>query len=837
MVPLPEFRMALVALSVILAGCGGDGSSIGVLTDTDATANQIDESARSGSTVGVTVDAGQLLQRGPVTFSLPDSADGRFSIGARTGIVTLNGPVDHETAASHSILARAQTIDGGHSSEQRFEIEVVDSPAPEVSIDFPFSHANYSYSDIGLTVGVTHPEPQDIDVVGDAGGEEVPGIFMPDGRFLLYAMAIPPGGDAFTIRVTASHGGGETVTESVTLSKRPDLTAVTSLVLDSECDRLLMADKNSGSILALSLTTLTLELVSGPGKGQGPLLDDPGDLDLDGQTGDIYVLDRELRAVFRVAAGGDRSIIADDSIGAGDNLLGPSGIVFDPARGRPLVWDDISDSLYGVDPETGDRTLISSNTTGTGPTINQYSGMTLDAARDRVLVTEYREVFDIDLATGAREVLSPYDSEPEIFSRHFTGISAGTTSSSSYLTDADNNAVVEMDAFSGQRRSVSSSGLNDPDSPVYHPVIGTGPALEAPADVVFDENRNRAFIVEFWFGSPVIEVDLNNGDRSVLTDGSVGSGVHFKRPRGISLDMERQVAYVVDGVADIVTAIDLETGDRQLIAGDPNGRGSIDAYPIGVAHDPESGDVYVADFTLDSLSIIERDTGVTRVISDDAIGSGPQFDNPYDLELSLATGTAYVLDKLADAVFSVDLTSGARQIVSSSSIGTGPAFGDPTGLDLDAENNRLFVSDESGTRSDCVFSVDLLSGNRSAVSCNSVGQGQGFGDLADLVWDRVNGRVLALDDSRDALFSVDVTTGNRVIISGDSSLLLRVFNPDIGFYEYVDVPRFVGGGPPLRQPHSIDFDPERQIAYITDAAYNGIIAVDVASGYRQLIAH
>lgn len=837
MVSLPQFRMALLALSVVLAGCGGDSSNIGVLTDTDATANEIDESARLGSTVGVTVNAGRLLQRGPVSFSLPDSADGRFSIGATSGIVTLTGPVDYETSASHSILAKAQTANGGHISDQRFKIAVADSPAPEVNIDFPFAHANYSLSDIGLTVGVTHPRLQDIDVVANAGGEEVTGTVMPDGRFLLDAMDIPPGGDAFTIHVTASHGGGETVTESVTLSKRPDLTSVTSLALDPGANRLLMADRNSASILALSLTTLGLELVSGPGKGQGPLLENPRDLDLDGQTGDIYVLDRELRAVFRVAAGGDRSMVADDSIGAGDNLRGPSGMVFDPARGGPLVWDDITNRLYDVDPVTGDRTVISSNTTGTGPPIYFYWGMTLDAARDRVLVTETQQVFAIDLATGARAVLSPYDTEPEIFSRHFSGISAGTTSSISYLTDIFNNAVVKMDAFSGRRRSVSSSGLNDPENPVYHPVIGTGPPLEAPADVVFDEIRNRVFIVEGWYGNPVIEVDPDNGDRTVLADGSVGSGIHLRGVRGISLDSEHQVAYVVDGVADIVMAIDLETGDRQLIAGDANGRGTINAFPIGVAHDPVSGDVYVADFTLDSLSIIDRDTGTTRVISDDGIGSGPPFENPYDLELNLAAGVAYVLDNLAYAVYSVDLTNGTRQIVSSPVIGTGPPFGDPRGLDLDAENSRLFVSDAAPGTSDCIYSVDLPSGDRSVVSCNSVGLGQGFSNLSDLAWDRVNVRVLALDDVRNALFSVDATTGNREIISGDNSLLLRVIDPDTGFYEYVDVPRVAGGGPPLRRPRSIDFDPERQIAYITDDAYKGVIAVDVVSGYRQLISH
>ncbi len=50
-----QFGVTLLGLSNIVVGCGS--TQIGVLTDTDATANEVDESARLGSTVGVTLAA------------------------------------------------------------------------------------------------------------------------------------------------------------------------------------------------------------------------------------------------------------------------------------------------------------------------------------------------------------------------------------------------------------------------------------------------------------------------------------------------------------------------------------------------------------------------------------------------------------------------------------------------------------------------------------------------------------------------------------------------------------------------------------------------------------
>ena len=788
----------------------------------DAVADEVNESARPGSTVGVTLSAPELQERGTVSFSLPDSAGGRFAIGPTSGVVTLLGAVDYEASPAHSIVARARTSDGNYFAERRLEIVVVDSSVPALSTDFPSAHASYSHSVIGLSVGVTHPLPQNIDVVATAGMNEVTGNHVQDGRFLLEGLSIPPGEATFTIQVQASHAGGESVEASITVSTRPDLSSIAGVALDPGNDRLLLSDRYTATILSLSLATFELELLSGPDKGAGPPLVEAGRLALDSDSGTIYVVDYDLHAVFRIAQNGDRTVLSDRETGTGDTLLRPTDIVFDSSLGELFVSDDGRNAVVSVDRVTGDRAVISSASVGAGPVISSYRAMDLDASRNRLLLAQTRDVVSIDLATGARAVMSPGDVEPDSISRTFSSLSTGTTSGIAYLSDTFSNAVVRLNLLNGQRDSVSSSGLGG-SAATTHPVIGSGPRLEFPNEVVFDETANRVFVIEEEFADPLIEIDLDTGDRAMLSDGSVGDGVNFRRPGGISLDAANRIAYIVDSVADTLVAVDLESGDRQLLAGDTNGRGTIDTAPLGVAHGPDSGEILVADFTLNSLYAVDPLTGLERVISDATVGSGPLLENPDDTELAPDGDVAYVIDSLADAVFAVDLATGARQIVS--------LIGSPKGLDLDADNGRLFVSD-----SDCIYTVDLSSGERNPVSCNSMALGQGFRNLSDIAWDSSNDRVLAIDDLRNALFSVDVATGNREIISGDSSLVLRVTDPATGVSDFVDVPRVEGGGIVLAVPRKIDLDTERQIAYITDDAYDGIIAVDVTSGYRQLIA-
>ena len=60
-----------------------------------------------------------------VTYSLSDDAGGLFTIDANTGVITVNGALDYETATSHSVTVLATSSDTSTSS-QAFTIDVTD---------------------------------------------------------------------------------------------------------------------------------------------------------------------------------------------------------------------------------------------------------------------------------------------------------------------------------------------------------------------------------------------------------------------------------------------------------------------------------------------------------------------------------------------------------------------------------------------------------------------------------------------------------------------------------------------------------------------------------------
>ncbi len=100
--------------------------AVGAVTDSDAGANDVLESAANGATVGITAFASDADVTDTITYSLTDDAGGRFAIDTDTGVVTVadTGLIDFETATSHQITVRADSTDGSFNT-QNFTITVL----------------------------------------------------------------------------------------------------------------------------------------------------------------------------------------------------------------------------------------------------------------------------------------------------------------------------------------------------------------------------------------------------------------------------------------------------------------------------------------------------------------------------------------------------------------------------------------------------------------------------------------------------------------------------------------------------------------------------------------
>ena len=322
--------LARFAVAACHGGGGSDAQQLGTLVDANATADAVSESARPGTPVGITITAPDLASRGGVTFTLANDANGAFKIDSVTGVISLAASVDYERTPRLGITAHAQSADNHYFAEQAFAIEVIDSPAPSIQIDFPFAHAPYAYATAAVSGRITHPEPSNISVRASAGGATIDGFVDADGHF--YVRGVPVAeGDPMTLTVTASHAGNESATSSVVLSRAPDLSVVGGMIVDPTRDRYLLADGGSGTIVAIARNDYARSIVSGAGRGTGPLFDGPYRLALDTDRDLLYVTDAG-RAVLSVdPRSGYRALVSAGGVvtpgrGTGEQLLDPKGI-------------------------------------------------------------------------------------------------------------------------------------------------------------------------------------------------------------------------------------------------------------------------------------------------------------------------------------------------------------------------------------------------------------------------------------------------------------------------------------------------------------------------------
>src|SRR6185437_1571750 len=123
-------------------------------TDLSLSANSVAENATNGTVVGRVT--GTDPDRGDTkTYSLTDSAGGRFAINRSTGVLTVaNGALlNYEAAASHTVIVRVMDV-GGLTYDKSFIITLTDANEPLLLPNIPGSPVT-SHSMAALANGTT----------------------------------------------------------------------------------------------------------------------------------------------------------------------------------------------------------------------------------------------------------------------------------------------------------------------------------------------------------------------------------------------------------------------------------------------------------------------------------------------------------------------------------------------------------------------------------------------------------------------------------------------------------------------------------------------------------
>lgn len=330
-----------------------------------------------------------------------------------------------------------------------------------------------------------------------------------------------------------------------------------SMVLDGGQDRLLLCARDANFnefLLAVALDSGERSLISGGGVGAGPEIDSCSAL-VKAQNEPVAWLGEGLdHLVLRVdLANGDRSLYSGPTVGSGPDFQNVAALTRDEASGELITGDGRGNRLFRVD-SSGNREVFSIDITGNGPQFNSMAGMAFDAPGDALYVPDTRNaqprVLALDSTTGDRSVASGPD----------RGVGDGPFSYGGLAHDGSGErvigfsgrAVYEVDLATGDRGVLSDCGADDQNPGLLPNEI----AAIAP-----DPMRGQVVVVGGVFDHYLASVSLADGSCELVSSAFDGSGPEIERAASVAVDGTAGIAYV--GGDGKLFSVDLATGERE----------------------------------------------------------------------------------------------------------------------------------------------------------------------------------------------------------------------------------------------------------------------------------
>jgi DNA-binding beta-propeller fold protein YncE len=242
-----------------------------------------------------------------------------------------------------------------------------------------------------------------------------------------------------------------------------------------------------------------------------------------------------------------------------------------------------------------------------------------------------------------------------------------------------------------------------------------------------------------------------------------------------------------------VTAVSVEardtSGNTAAAAVDVTRVAAVLAAPGGIAFDAPRGQAFLVDRAQGALFAVDAATGAPSVVSD-------ALDAPQGLVLDAANDRALVVDSGLGALLAVDLDTGAASVLSDAATGGGPALPSPRAVDADADN--AWVVDNVLRQ---LVRIDLATGDRTVVAV-------GLANPQGVRLDPDGGAALVADGAR--LVRVDLATG--------------------------DITELTGMGPAFGNAMGLVVDAPNRRAFVADALLAAVLAVDLDTGERTVVA-
>ncbi len=785
-----------------------DEFDVGAVTDSDATANAVDENSAVGTSVGITASASDADVTDAITYTLDDSAGGRFAIDGTTGVVTVAGALDAETATSHNITVRA-TSDDGSFSTQGFTVTVNDVDEFDVGAISDTDGAADTVAEdtaVGTAVGVT-ALATDNDVTDDVTytlSDDASGRFAIDantGVITVNAALDYETATSHSVTVLATSDDGSTSSQAFTITVSDvdefDVGAISDT--DGAADAV---DENSAAGTTVGVTAFATDGDGSNNTVTYSLTDTAGGLfTVDTNTGIVTTtaaLDAETALSYDITVRADSTdgsfatrtftVAINDvdefnvgtvtDVDATANTVDENSAVgttvgitasasdADVTDNITYTLDDSAGGLFAIDASTGVVTvagaLDAETTTAHNITVRATSDDGSFSTQGFTIDVNDLDEFDVGAISDTDATADAVDENS------VAGTSVGVTA---FATDGDgsNNAVTYS-------LSDDAGGLFTIDTNTG--IVTTTAALDAETALSYDITV-RADSMDGSFATRTFTIavnDLDETDVGAVTDidgaanavdenSAVGTTVGITAS-ATDADVTDNITYTLDDSAGGLFAIDGTTGVVTV-------NGALDAetataYNITVRATSDDGSFSTQGFTINVNDLDEFDVGAVTDIDatantvdeNSAIGTSVGITASAS-DADVTDNITYTLDVSAGGQFTIDASTGVVTVNGALDAETATAHNITVRATSDdgsfsTQGFTIAVNDldefDVGTISDTNGAVDTVAEDAVAGAAVGITALATDGDVTDAV-------TYSLSDDAGGRFAIDASTG------------------------------------------------------------------------------
>ena len=681
------------------------------VSDTDVTADAVNENVSTGTAVGITAFSQDLdATTNTITYSLDDSAGGLFAIDGTTGIVTTASGIDYEsTGSSLTITVRATSADGS-SATQSYSVAVNDLDEFDVT---PITDTNTAANtidendSIGTSVGIT-AFSEDLDGTNNAVtyslDDSAGGLFAINSNTGVVATAsaidFETVGSSLSVTVRATSADSSTTTQSYSITVNDvDEFDVTPIVDNNATPDLINENVAIGT--AVGITAFSE--------------------DLDGTTNTItYSLDSDAGGLLTIDSG--------------------TGVVTTAAA---VDFESVGGSL----------SITTRATSADGSTTTQSYAITVND------VDEFDVTPIVDSNTA-----------PDVINENVSvGTAVGITAFSEDLDGTTNTITYSLDSDAGGLFTIdSSTGVVTTAAAVDFESVGGSLSIVVRATSADGSTTTQGYAIgvnDLNDNAPIVTMSQAF---SVLEHAGIGTSVGFVAATDADTVGTFQNWSILSGNADGIFSIDSSTGEITVVDTTNLDHESTPTYHLTVS--VEDGSNTSAAETVSISVIDENDTPVfvpvTPFAIDENAASGMLAGFVAATDQDVADVLTYsIVSGLPGQPFAVDPASGAISVADGSQLD----FETTTSFTL-----QLRVTDSSGATDTQIVTIDLNDINEAPTDIGlgggSVAENSAIGTVVGSVTaaDADVGDIVtwSLTDDAGGRFAIDFSSGQITVAAG-----------------------------------------------------------------------